>query len=338
MAKSIEEKPKNFWQTIWRIFSYVSDMKILMFIVIITSIISPLCRTIGTAFFQTAMDNYLVPLSKNYNSVLFKEFINVVLTMSGIFMLGATANVIFNRIVMPRISTRMSFRIRIDLFSKMQSLPIEYFDTHKHGDVMSIYTNDVDNIEKFLQDTVVDVFFNSTAIITSAAMMLYYSWKLSIIVSLMIFVVTIVIKNITLKTRKLFKQQQDELGKLNGFVEEMIEGQKTIKVFNHEKQIKNDFKVLNEKLCEISKNANSYGNILMPVLNNISNINYSFVIMVGMIIVFKGNITIGVALAFFQYARGFIFPIAEMSGNFNITMNAIAGAERIFNYLMKNQK
>jgi ATP-binding cassette subfamily B protein len=231
------------------------------------------------------------------------------------------------------ISTKILFKMRVDLFSKMQTLPIGYFDTHKRGDIMSVYTNDVDNIRGFLTNTIVDSIFNAVLIIANATMMLYYSRKLSIIVLITTFIVAYAIKNITIKTGKLFKQQQEELGKLNGFVEEMIEGQKVIKVFNHEKQTKNDFQILNEKLYEISKNANNYGNILMPVLSNISNVGYSFVVMIGAIMVFNENMTIGIAIAFFQYARSFIFPIAEMSQEFNVVMNAMAGAERVFKLL-----
>jgi ATP-binding cassette subfamily B protein len=169
--------------------------------------------------------------------------------------------------------------------------------------------------------------------ISNICMMLYYSWKLSILVAITIFVIFNAIKRITGKTGSLFKQQQEELGKLNGYVEEMIEGQKVIKVFNHEHQIKNDFKILNTNLCNVAQKANKYGNMLMPVLTNISNIGYSFVVTIGSILVFNNYLTLGVAVVFFQYSRQFIFPVSEISQGFNVVMNAMAGAERIFKLL-----
>jgi ATP-binding cassette subfamily B protein len=337
MAKSEKEKPKNFWFTLKRIFSYISGMEFLVFIVVVLCTIAPLCRIAGSAFFQITIDDYLVPLAKNYDENLFLGFGQLVRVLAGIFILGFIAFFIFEQI-MSYISTKMLFKIRIDLFSKMETLPIKYFDTHKHGDIMSIYTNDVDNIREMLTNGVTSFIFNTVITIANVVMMLYYSWKLSIIIAFVILIMAIFVKEITTKSRKLFRERQEELGKLNGFAEEMIEGQRVVKVFSQEEKVMNDFKILNERLYNVSKKAADCGNILMPTLINITNISYSLIVMLGALMVVRGSMTLGVAIAFFQYARSFVFPIAEVSQGFNTVMSAVAGSERIFKLLDEKEE
>ncbi|GMO56307.1 MAG: ABC transporter ATP-binding protein [Rickettsiales bacterium] len=329
MAKGGKEKPKNFWSTLRRILSYISGMEYMFFVVVILCIIAPLCRITTTAFFQIGIDDYIMPLSKNNTPELFSAFIVFLGTLAKVFIIG-TISIYAYKQIMVRISTKMLYKMRIDLFSKMESLPIKYFDTHKHGDIMSIYTNDVDNIREMLTNSISGFIFNIVMTISNLVMMIYFSWKMSIVIGIVIFLIFSAIKHITSKTGKLFKEQQEALGKLNGYVEEIIEGQKVIKVFNREQQIKNEFNDSNNKLREIAKTANNYGNMLMPVLVNISNIGYSIIVMLGSFLVFKGYMTLGIAIAFFQYARSFVFPISEISQGYNVVMNAMAGAERIF--------
>ncbi|MDR2760238.1 MAG: ABC transporter ATP-binding protein/permease [Rickettsiales bacterium] len=326
------EKPKDFWVVLRRIFSYVSGMEFLIFIVVALCVIAPLCRIAGTALFQVITDNYLVPLSKNYDADLFVKFTHTICALAAIFALGAVSICGCGQI-MAYISTKILFKIRTDAFLKMETLPIRYFDARKHGDIMSVYVNDMNNIREMLTSSATDFIFNIVMTVANIAMMLYYSWKLSIVIAFVIFVMANFIKKIVKKCGKTFREQQDELGKLNSFVEEMIDGQKIIKIFNREEKIESDFRILNEKLYDASRRANNYRNMLTPVLVNISNIGYSLVVMLGAIMVIRGNMTLGAAIAFFQYARGFTFPINEMSQGFNAVMGAAAGAERVFKLL-----
>lgn len=331
------ERPKNLFKTIKRIFGYMSDFKIQLFIIFILIVLTLLARIIGTAYSKIAIDKYIEPLTKNYNIELFNSFVKSIFVMSFIYLIGVVANYIYNRI-MVSVAAKTLYKIRIDLFKKMEKLPIKFFDTHSHGDIMSLYTNDIDTIRQILSNGMAEFLLSIITIIGIFIMMICYSWELTILVIIMLFVMLNRIKYIGTKSGKYFIKQQKELGKLNGYIEEMIEGQKVVKVFCHEKISELDFSKINEKLCKVSTTANSYANILIPLTMNLVNINCAFISIIGAILVLKALLSLGTLIAFLQYTRAFVHPIAGISQQFNGLLTALAGAERIFNLIDEKEE
>ncbi|MDR3289945.1 MAG: ABC transporter ATP-binding protein/permease [Rickettsiales bacterium] len=325
-----QKKPKNIWKTIIRICGYTKDMKLLMTIMLVLCIIGAIGRTIGNLYLQQIIDNYITPLTNNYTNELFASFVNIILIVLGLFIIGAIATLIVWQISAFVSNEMLEGKLKPDLFKKMESLPLNYFDTNKNGDIMSLYTNDMRSISGLLYTGFITLITSTTITIINFSMMLYLSWQLTIIIVLTLFVMIIKTKQFAKGSKLYFKKQQIETGKLNGFVEEMVQGQKVVKVFNREKQSKIDFDHINNKLCDSSTKANSYVNLLMPTLNNVSNINYAIIIIVGSTLVFKDILTLGVAVAFFQFSKAFIYPISELTQIFKEIMSALAGAERIF--------
>ncbi len=322
-------KPKNTLKTLKRIFAYMFNFKIQLSFVFIAIIVSSLARVIGTGFLKTVVDKYIEPMlrTKDYN--LMGGFIHTLFIMAIIYYSGALCAYLYNRI-MVSVASKTLYKIRVDLFSKMEKLPLKYFDTHTHGELMSLYTNDVDAIREMLSEGFPSCIFSLISITGIFFMMLYYSWELTIIIVVMLSLILFFVKKIAGKSGKYFKEQQNELGGVNGFIEEMIEGQKVIKVFCHEELSKLDFSKINERLCEVSTKAHSYANILMPVMINLSNIDYAIVSIVGSIFILINIISLGTLVAFLQFTRAFIHPVAEISQQFNGVLTALAGAERIF--------
>lgn len=327
--KGAVAKPKNAFRTLKRIFSYMFSFKIQLLIVFTAIVTSSLARVIGTGFLKTIIDKYIDPLAKNYSLELLHGFINVLILIGVVYMVGAFCSYLYNRIMIS-VAARALYKIRTDLFDKMEKLPIKYFDTHKHGEIMSLYTNDVDAIREMLSETLPSCVFSSISIVGIFSMMVYYSWQLTLIVVVMLVIMLSCVKKIAGKSGNYFKDQQTELGNVNGFIEEMIEGQRVIKVFCHERLSKLDFSKINQRLCDVSTKANSYANILMPVMINLSNMNYAFVSIAGSIFIIINIVSLGTLIAFLQYTRAFVHPIAEISQQFNSILVALAGAERVF--------
>lgn len=330
-------KPKNILKTIKRIFAYMFNFKIQLFIVFIGIVISSLARVVGTSFLKVIIDNYIEPLAKNYNIELLNGFIHTLFIIGLIYIIGVFCSYLYSRILMS-ISAGTLYKIRIDLFSKMEKLPLKYFDSKTHGELMSLYANDVDAIREMLSESLPSCVFSVISVIAIFSMMVYYSWQLTLIVVIMFSLMLLFVKKIAGKSGKYFKEQQNELGNVNGFIEEMIEGQKVVKVFCHENLSKLDFSKINEKLCNISTKAHSYANILMPVMINISNINYAFISIIGSIFILINIMSLGTLVAFLQYTRTFVHPVAEISQQFNNILTALAGAERIFNLIDEKEE
>ena len=328
----IPAKPQNAGATIRRIFSYMAENKIGLIIVAIGIIISSSVQIIGTAYLKQVIDNYLEPLMKQYDPVIMAGFVRSIAVMLCIYLGGAACTYIYSRIML-NISTKTLYKIRTDLFSKMEALPIKYFDTHTHGELMSRYTNDADAIREMLSNSVANFFASAITVTGVFVMMLVYSWQLTIVVIVMIFVMLNIIRVIGGKSGAYFKKQQQELGKVNGYIEEMIDGQKVVKVFCHEEDAKNEFNELNTKLCEASTSANTFANILMPIMGNLSHVLYAITAIVGGILAINSVITLGTVVAFLQYTRSFSQPITQISQQFNSVLTALAGAERIFNII-----
>ncbi len=326
------EKPKNVGQTLKRIFSYMSEYKFFLVMVLIFIIFSALAQIIGTAFLRKITDDYLLPLATNYTQERMNKFIGTLVIMSGIYLTGALSTYLFSRIML-NVSTRTLYKIRVDLFEKMESLPIKFFDTHTHGELMSRYTNDVDAIREMLTNSVSNCISSLITVSGVFIMMLVYSWQLTILVVAVLFIIVKLTKFIGGKSGAFFKRQQAAIGRANGFIEEMIEGQRVVKVFCHEEKAKADFDVLNEELRRASTNANTFANLLGPVMNNLSYIHYAITAIVGGILASNGMLTLGTLIAFMGYTRSFAMPITQISQQFNSVLFALAGAERVFSLI-----
>ena len=333
------QKPKNAFGAFKRILSYMAEYKALLLLVVVFIICSSLANVIGTSFLQKIIDNYLTPLIKDSgNAELYRGFMAVLGQMMLVYVIGALCTFGYSRIML-NISTKTLFKIRTDLFTHMESLPIKYFDTHTHGELMSRYTNDIDTIREMLSNAVSSFISSAVTIIGVFVMMVYYSWQLTLVSIGMLLVILFLTGKIGGKSGRYFKEQQKEIGAVNGYIEEMIDGQKVVKVFVHEKQAKEEFEQLNNRLCEASTNANTFANILGPVNNNLGHVQYALTAVVGGILAikgvhsFSGPIMVGTVVAFLQYTRNFSMPISQVSQLFNSVLSALAGAERIFNMI-----
>ena len=325
----IPSKPKNTKSTIRRLLTYLAEDKVLLLFVGIGILLSSSVQIIGTSMLKKVIDQYLFPMAGNYNLALMQGFIKTLMIMLFFYLVGSISTFFYSRIML-RISTKTLYRIRTQMFEKMETLPIKFFDTHTHGELMSRYTNDTDAIREMLSNSVANFFSSAVTVIGVFSMMLLYSWQLTIVVIVMLFIMLNVVKTIGGKSGNFFKKQQQELGAVNGYIEEMIEGQKVVKVFGHEEASKQKFAQLNENLRVASTNANTFANILMPIMGNLSHVLYAITAMVGGVLAILGQISLGTVVAFLQYTRNFSQPITQISQQFNSVLSALAGAERIF--------
>ncbi|MBP0956034.1 MAG: ABC transporter ATP-binding protein [Oscillospiraceae bacterium] len=332
------QKPGNAGNAFKRILGYASEYKGLLALVVVFIIFSSLANIIGTSFLQVIIDDYLTPMIGNKDEVLFGQFIATLAKMGLIYALGALSTFAYARIMLT-VSTRTLFKLRTDLFTHMETLPIKYFDTHTHGDVMSRYTNDIDTIREMMSNSIASFISSAVTVVGVFVMMVYYSWQLTLIVLVMLALLLFITGKIGSKSGKYFKEQQAKIGAVNGYIEEMIDGQKVVKVFVHEEKSKEEFDKLNTALCEASTKANTFANIMGPVNNNLAHIQYAILAVAGSILAilevnsFSGVITIGTVVAFLQFSRNFSMPIAQVAQQFNAVLSALAGAERIFSLI-----
>lgn len=323
-------KPKHTGKTLKRVFNYIAAYKARFLLVVLTIIISVGAQIAGTALLQKIIDNYLARLVKGgFQPEVWDGFIKTLGVMSAIYLCGMLSTYAYSRMMLA-ISTGTLYKIRMDLFTRMEELPIRYFDAHTHGELMSRYTNDTDTIREMLSNSVANFIASVVTVIGAFGMMLYYSWQLTTLVLFFLYGILTVVKKVGGKSRAYFQSQQAELGKVNGYIEEMIAGQKVVKVFCHEKVAKAQFQALNDQLCAAATNANTYANILMPIMANLSNVLFAFTTAVGGILAIQGILTTGTVVAFLQLTKNFSMPVTRMSQQLNTVLAALAGAERIF--------
>ena len=266
----MEKKTKKS-KTALRLLKYVfTTYKLQFFIVFIAIIISSLANVIGIQFIQRLIDEYIVPLLGNQNPD-FSALLQAILSMAVIYLIGVLATYIYNRLMI-NISQGILNKIRTQMFDHMQTLPIGYFDSHSHGEVMSTYTNDVDALRQCLSQSIPQVFSASITMITVLISMFTTNIYLTLVVIAMVVIMTFVSRYLGGNSSRFFVKQQEDLGKVNGYIEEMIEGQKVVKVFCYEEESKKRFDELNENLCDSATRANTYANILMPCILNIGNL------------------------------------------------------------------
>ena len=297
-------------------------------IVIISIIVSAIASVLGIQFLKSLIDNYITPLLGMENPNFEPLFVAVV-GMGGMYLIGILSTYLYNRLMI-NISQGVLKKVRSEMFEHMQKLPIRYFDTHAHGEIMSTYTNDVDTLREMISQSIPQVF---SAVITMTSIlisMITTDIYLTFIVLGMVVLMLFVSKYLGGNSSKYFVKQQEDIGKVNGYIEEMIEGQKVIKVFCHENESKAGFDRLNEELCDSSTNANIYANVLMPCIMNIGNLGYVFVAVIGGMLAVNNILTIGSIAAFLQYIKAFTNPVGQVSQEMNYVIMALAGAERIF--------
>ena len=326
------EKPKNVGTTIKRIFSYMKEFKVYLVLVFVFIAFSALAGVVGTAFLKTITDDYLEPMIGGKNSGLMADFIGTLITMGAIYLFGALCTFLYQRIML-NISTKTLYKIRVDLFEKMESLPIRFFDTHTHGEVMSRYTNDVDALREMLSNAVSSFISCSITIVGIFIMMVIYSWQLTILVVAMLMLIVRVIGFIAGKSGGFFIKQQKCLGEVNGYIEEMIDGVKVVKVFCHEDEANKGFEQINENLCHAATSANAFAGSIGPVSNNMNYLLYAVVAIVGGLLASKEILTVGTIIAFLTYVRNFSQPISQITQQFNNVLTALAGAERVFSLI-----
>lgn len=324
-------KPKDTRKTIKRILEYMNPYKVQFVLVVLLVLVSSAASIAGTYFLKPLFNNYIVPFIGRQNPDL-SEFLKVIGIMAAIYTAGIAASYGYSRLML-NISAGTLYRIRTDMFKHMQSLPLKYFDTHTHGELMSRYTNDTDTLRNMLSQSFVHSFSSGISVIGVFIAMLILSPVLTIVVVAMLFLMIFVIKKLGAQSGKYFREQQLAVGKVNGFIEEMIEGQKVVKVFNHEAKSKEEFNKLNEELFEASKGAHSFSGMLRPIMGNLSYIHYSITAIVGAILAISAGFDLGSLASFLQYTRSFSQPITMMSEQFNTILMALAGAERIFELL-----
>jgi len=327
-----DKRPALNKGTIKRLLKIITEKyKKHLILVFICLIISSVVSVSAPLFSKKIIDDYIVPLLGTENPV-FDGLRNLIFIMCGIFLLGIIATFIYNRLMVV-IAQGTLKKIRDTMFAKMQKLPIRYFDTVPHGDVMSHYTNDTDTLEQMISQSMPQLVSSILSLVAVTISMFALSWQLTIFIFLFVAIMLRVTMSITKRSGTYFIGQQETLGKVNGYIEEMINGQKVVKVFNYEDRAKENFDKLNEKLFDNMVNANKFANILMPILNNLGNIEYVLVAILGAFLAITGKVptlTIGTIASFLALTRSFNQPIRNVSSQANTVVMAIAGATRIF--------
>lgn len=322
-------KPKHTKATIRRLFSYVGKYKVNIFLSLGIVLISTLCSLASSYLLRPLINNYIIPgagLEK------LQGFIAGLGVLGTIYLVNIGATYAQSRLMLS-VSQNALEAIRNDLFTKTQRLPVKYFDQNATGDLMSRFTNDVDNIGMMLDNTLVSVFSGALQLIGTTVMMIYTNIWLTLITIVMIPIFLKAATTLAKRSRKYYRAQQEALGKLNGYIEESVEGQKVVKVFNHEEICINEFSERNDDLRGKQVSAQFWGGIMGPIMGNLSQTSYAITAMVGGIFCAIGRFDIGGLTVFVNYSRQFSFPIANLSNQVNNVFSALAGAERVFDMM-----
>ena len=299
-------------------------------IVLICIVVSALANVQASLFLKSLIDDYIVPMTQQATPD-FGPLTAALIRVGCIYAVGVLAAWL-NARIMVNVTQGTLRNLRTQLFTHMESLPIKYFDQHPHGDIMSVYTNDVDTLRQMLSQSIPQLVSSAITIVSVFFSMCMLSWQLTIVTMLMVALMMFCSKKITQQSGKYFIQQQRDLGKLNGYIEEMMEGQKVVKVFTHEQKALDGFRQLNDQLKDSANKANSFANIMMPVNAQLGNISYAVCALAGaaMAVSGMGGTTLGTVVAFLSLNKGFNMPISQVSMQANSIIMALAGAERIF--------
>ncbi len=331
--KKAGNKKMNF-KVLKRVLAYLlKDYKWHFAIVMVCLLVETLCGLQRTLFMRELIDEYIMPMIGTTNPN-FQPLLQRLIWLASVLLCGMLVGYISQRIMVVMGQGTMA-RIRKELFTHMEKLPIKYFDTHAHGDIMSLYTNDIDTLRQLVGQSIPNLISSFIMVVTVFISMITLHAPLTLVSIAMIIIMMIVSTKLGGKSRMYFSKQQEQLGKTNGYIEEMISGQKVIKVFNHEDKTIEEFNTLNEELRDSANNANKYANIMMPIMGNLGHISYVVCAISGATMALSGHfsITVGVLITFLTLNRNFSMPITQMAQQVASIIGAMAGAERIFSVM-----
>lgn len=321
-----------------RVLSYIfKNYKLHFIIVVICIIITSITTLVGTLFMRDLVDEYIIPLTEQKAAGLEPDFAplaGAILRLIGVYVVGIAASYAYTRI-MVNVSQGTLRNLRNDLFSHMETLPIKYFDTHAHGDIMSIYTNDIDTLRQLIGQSIPQLISSLITVITSFVSMIVLSIPLTVLTVAMVCLMFFVSAKLGGKASTYFIKQQKDLGKVNGYIEEMLEGQKVVKVFCHEEKATEEFNALNDELRVSAENANKFANIMMPVNGNLSHISYVLCAILGAMLALANfsGLTLGTLISFLTLNKNFNQPVTQVSQQINSIIMAMAGAKRVFDLI-----
>ncbi|MCD8165392.1 MAG: ABC transporter ATP-binding protein [Bacteroides sp.] len=315
-------KPRETQRTLGRLIAYLASDRPMLIVIFVMILISIGADLAGSYMLRPIINGYIIP--GNIPGLV------RILTILGIIYLGGVVAVFIRSILLNRIAQRTVHRMRTDLFTKMEALPINYFDQHPYGDTMSRYTNDIDRISEALTDSLSDLFTSTLTLVGIFCLMIFISPILTLVALITVPLMMLTARRIVKKSSRYFRAQQESIGELNGYIEEMISGQKVIKIFGREQKIEEDFEIRNLDLRYKSLKAQFYSGMMMPVMKNLNTLTYVFITIAGGLLALYRGFDIGGLATFLQYSRQFGRPINELAGIYNTIQAALAGAERIF--------
>ena len=337
----IQKVDKQKRAVIWRLTKYVlQDYKFSILTVLACIAITSVTTLASTLFTRTLIDDYIVPLTK-VASPEYQSLSQALFKLGLVLLVGVACSYLYNRLMI-NVSQGTMLRLRKRIFERMERLPISYFDQHSHGDMMSVYTNDVDSLRQMISTSIAQVFNSVITIAVTFASMVVMSVPLTLVSILMAVVMMVVTTQLGKRSRAYFRTQQESLARVNGFIEEMMTGQKVVKVFCHEQQVTEEFERINEQLRSSACSANKIANIVMPVNGNLSNLGYVLIAVVGALLAIGNfsfshslnlSISLGTVVAFLTLNKSFTQPITHVSQQINSVLNATVGAERVFNLM-----
>ena len=320
-----KDKPKNSKKSFLRLFSYLYKEDKSIPLIVFLMLLNIACTLTTSYLLRPLINDYILP--KKFN-----EFPYMLATLAGVYLLGVIAVYLQNRYLV-HLGQNTITKLRQELFEKMERLPIRFFDSKRHGDLMSRYTNDMDRISDVLTDSLAELFVSSLMLVSIFVIMIYISPLLTLIVAITLPLMYLAVRKIVKRSRLYFQKQQKSVGELNGYIEEMITASSVIKVFNHEEKIKNDFQILNNQLNEEAKKAQLYSGMMMPLMQNFNTLNFVFITILGGFLALTNHLDVGGLASFIQYSRRFGGPINQLATMYNNLQSALASAERVFELL-----
>ena len=322
------QKPNHTVKTVLRLLSYMKAFKVLLPLLFFCIILSAGAEVAGAYLLKPAVNNYILPLMGKQNPDL-TGFAILIIKIAGIYAIGAISSFLTQRLLL-KISTSTLYKIRCELFNHQSKLSLRYYDSHTHGVLMSLYTNDTDTLRDMFSQSIPQLLTGIFQVAGIFCMMLFLSIPLTAVMVLTVAGIMLLSATVGKKSAKAYRVQQENIGKINGYIEEMIEGQNVVKIFTREEQANRNFSKLNEALCESGTQASTYANILGPIMNNLSHFQYALISILGAVLVITGYMDLGTIASFLQSTREFSRPLSQLSQQFNSILNALAGAERIF--------
>lgn len=332
------QKPKNAKKTLLQILEYIGKNKLLLIVVLIMLVLSTVCQTGASYWLKPILDDVEAAIKAgNFATEGVKQLITNLVIVSAFYIGAAVFTFLLSRI-MVTVAYKTTNLIRKELFNHLQTLPLRYFDSKTHGEIMSRFTNDVDNIQLMLEQTIIQFVASIFSFISIVSMMIVLKWQLFLVALCFLVVMIINSLNIAKHTRKYFRSQQEALGNMNGNIEETIEGMKVVKVFNHEDQTMSDFDKLNSGYRDVATKANFYSGIMGPCSTGINNALYATITLAGGMLVVTNSLGIGTFFTFLSYTKQFRQPIDQIMNQMNNIFSALAGAERVFEIMAMDKE